>query len=47
MEAKLETFHSLYDVAKDLFDYFDHEDTAVLILLRNAVHHRNHFLKTE
>lgn len=44
MEAKLEAFHSLYDVTKDLFDYFDHADTAVLILLRNAVHHRNHLL---
>ena len=44
MEAKLEAFHSLYDVTKDLFDYFEHADTAILILLRNAVHHRNHQL---
>ncbi|UGA56941.1 hypothetical protein [Vibrio sp. VB16] len=44
MEAKLEAFHSLYDVTKDLFDYFEHADTAVLIMLRNAVHHRNHLL---
>ncbi len=44
MEAKLEAFHSLYDVTKDLFDYFDHADTAILILLRNAVHHRDHLL---
>ncbi|MBS0043822.1 hypothetical protein KFE26_16185 [Shewanella sp. M16] len=44
MEAKLEAFHSLYDVTKGLFDYFDHADTAILILLRNAVHHRNHLL---
>lgn len=44
MEAKLEAFHRLYDVTKDQFDYFDHADTAVLILLRNAVHHSNHLL---
>ncbi|TCV24479.1 hypothetical protein [Vibrio crassostreae] len=43
-EAKLEAFHSLYDVTKDDFDYFSHGDTALLILLRNAVHHRNHLL---
>ena len=44
MEAKLEAFHSLYDVTKELFDYFEHADTAVLILLRNAIHPRNHLL---
>jgi len=44
MEAKLEAFHSLYDVTKDQFDYFENADTAILILLRNAVHHRNHLL---
>jgi len=43
-ESKLEAFHSLYDVSKDYFDYFEHADSAVLILLRNAVHHRNHLL---
>ena len=43
-EAKLEAFHSLYDVTQDGFDYFSHGDTALLILLRNAVHHRNHLL---
>lgn len=43
-EAKLEAFHSLYDVTKEDFDYFSHGDTALLILLRNAVHHRNHIL---
>ena len=43
-EAKLEAFHSLYDVTKDDFDYFSHGDTALLILLRNAIHHRNHLL---
>lgn len=44
MDAKLEAFHSLYDVTKDLFDYFEYADTAVLLLLRNAIHHRNHEL---
>ena len=44
MEAKLEAFHSLYDVTKNQFDYFEHADTAILILLRNAVHHQNHLL---
>lgn len=43
-EAKLEAFHSLYDVDKDDFDYFANADTAVLILLRNAIHHRDHEL---
>ena len=43
-EAKLEAFHSVYDVSKDKFNYFDHADTALLILLRNAIHHRNHLL---
>ncbi|MDH7801663.1 MULTISPECIES: hypothetical protein [unclassified Rhizobium] len=41
-EMKLETFHTLYDVSKDLFPYFDHPDTSLLIAVRNAVHHRNH-----
>lgn len=43
-EAKLEAFHSLYDVTKDKFKYFDNADSALLILLRNAIHHRNHLL---
>jgi len=43
-EAKLEAFHSLYDVSKSDIDYFAHGDTAVLILLRNAIHHRDHLL---
>jgi len=42
IDAKLEAFHSLYDVTKGDFDYFAHADTALLILLRNAIHHRNH-----
>ncbi|VDS10814.1 hypothetical protein PARHAE_04033 [Paracoccus haematequi] len=41
-EAKLEAFHSLYDVSKDHFPYFDHGDTSALIALRNAIHHRDH-----
>lgn len=41
-EAKLEAFHTLYDVSKALFSYFDHGDTALLIAVRNAIHHRNH-----
>lgn len=43
-ESKMEAFHSLYDVDKDDFDYFAHPDTALLILLRNAIHHRDHEL---
>jgi hypothetical protein len=43
-ESKLEAFHSLYDVTKNDFLYFDNADTALLILLRNAVHHRDHLL---
>lgn len=45
-EGKLEKFHTLYDVTKDLqgFDYFKHADTALLIVLRNAIHHRDHDL---
>jgi hypothetical protein len=41
-EAKLEAFHSLYDVDKAEFDYFANADTAALIMLRNAIHHRDH-----
>ncbi|WP_349741858.1 hypothetical protein [Roseateles cavernae] len=45
-EAKLETFHTLYDVSKGLpgFKYFDHGDTSLLIVLRNAIHHWDHDL---
>lgn len=44
LEGKLEKFHSLYDVTKDLpgFDYLKHADTSMLIVLRNAIHHRDH-----
>lgn len=41
-EANLEAFHTLYDVSKDHFAYFDHGDTTLLIVMRNALHHRNH-----
>lgn len=41
-EAKLEAFHTLYDVSKRVFPYFDHGDTSLLIAVRNALHHRNH-----
>lgn len=43
-EAKLEAFHSLYDVSKDYLDYFSNADTASLILMRNAIHHRDHLI---
>lgn len=41
-EAKLEAFHMLYDVSKTIFPYFDHPDTALVIAVRNAIHHRDH-----
>ena len=41
-EAKLVAFQSLYDVSKTLFAYFDHGDTALIIAIRNAIHHRDH-----
>lgn len=41
-EGVLEAFHSLYDVTKGNIDYFEHADTALIILLRNAIHHRDH-----
>lgn len=46
VEAKLEKFHTLYDVTKHLpgFNYLDHGDTSLLIVLRNAIHHRDHSL---
>lgn len=45
-EAKLEMFHTLYDVSKDMpgFNYFGHGDTSLLIVLRNAIHHWDHDL---
>lgn len=43
-ESKLEAFHTLYDVTQEQIDFFDRPDTALLIYLRNALHHRNHEL---
>lgn len=43
-ESKLEAFHSLYDVSRQHLDYFASADTASLILMRNAIHHRDHLL---
>jgi len=45
-ESILESFHTVYDITKDkgILDYFKYADTALLILLRNAMHHRNHLL---
>jgi len=45
-EAILESFHTVYDITKDknILDYFKYADTTLLILLRNAIHHRNHLL---
>lgn len=45
-EAKLEAFHSLYDVDRFAFNYFDFGDTALVLMLRNALHHRDHELFT-
>src|SRR5450830_45219 len=43
-DAKLESFHRFYDITKtvDGFDYFKFADTSMLVVLRNAIHHRNH-----
>lgn len=41
-EMMLESFHTLYDVSKHFFPYFDHGDTALVIAVRNAIHHRDH-----
>lgn len=41
-EMMLESFHTLHDVSKHLFPYFDHGDTALVIAVRNAIHHRDH-----
>jgi hypothetical protein len=43
-ESKLEAFHTLYDVTKKDIDYSEYADTSVIIMLRNAIHHRNHNL---
>lgn len=41
-EMVLESFHTLYDVSKHFFPFFDHGDTALVISVRNAIHHRDH-----
>lgn len=41
-DAKLEALHTLHDVTKNHFPWFDFGDTLLLIALRNAIHHRNH-----
>ena len=41
-EAKLEAFHTLYDLSKGLVPYFDYGDTTLIIAVRNAIHHRDH-----
>lgn len=41
-EAKLEAVHTLYDVTKGELPWFDAGDTALLIAIRNAIHHRDH-----
>lgn len=41
-EAKLNAFHSLYEVSGKLFPYLDFGDTALLIGVRNALHHNDH-----
>jgi hypothetical protein len=45
-ENILEKFHTVYDVTKELpaFSYFERADTSLVIVLRNAVHHRDHEL---
>lgn len=45
-EQKLERFHTLYDLTKSLsgFDYFERADTSLVLVLRNAIHHRVHAL---
>ena len=43
-ESKLEAFHSLYDISKGYINYFDFADTTLLVVLRNAIHHRDHLL---
>ncbi|MEI6811011.1 MAG: hypothetical protein WCK60_03130 [Candidatus Nomurabacteria bacterium] len=41
-ESMLEAFHRVYDVTKEEFNFFEYADTSLLILLRNAIHHRDH-----
>lgn len=41
-ELKLEKFHSLHDITKSQFAYFENGDALLLLTIRNAIHHRNH-----
>ncbi|MDO4232574.1 MAG: hypothetical protein Q4D19_10625 [Lautropia sp.] len=43
-ESCLIAFHSVYDISKDDFKYFDHPDTTLIIAVRNALVHRRHGL---
>ncbi|WP_180177089.1 MULTISPECIES: hypothetical protein [unclassified Acinetobacter] len=43
-ELILESFHTLYDVSKKYFNFFEFAESTLLILLRNAIHHRDHNL---
>ena len=42
----LEKFHAVYDLTKSIqpFKYFERADTSLVIVLRNAIHHRDHEL---
>lgn len=45
-EQILEKFHAVYDLTKSIqpFKYFERADTSLVIVLRNAIHHRDHEL---
>ena len=45
-EQNLEKFHTFYDLTKRLssFDYFGCAATSLVLVLRNAIHHRDHEL---
>lgn len=45
-EQILEKFHGVYDLTKSTapFEYFGRADTSLVIVLRNAIHHRDHEL---
>ena len=45
-ELNLEKFHTFYDLTKRLpnFDYFGSAETSLVLVLRNAIHHRDHEL---
>ncbi|MDG4695663.1 MULTISPECIES: hypothetical protein [Providencia] len=43
-EVILESFHTLYDTSKKEVNYFNNPSSSLLIIIRNAIHHRNHSL---